>query len=110
MNCVPLHQHERSLVQRYRNRPFTLLGVNSDPDREVALAKCNKQGLHWQSWWDGPEGPIAKEWQVEGWPSIFLIDAEGVVRHANLDPRNLERAIETLVREQESRSATARAD
>ena len=33
-------------------------------------------------WYDGggTAGPIATRWEVDTWPTLFLIDAKGVVR------------------------------
>ncbi len=96
--------HERSLVQRYEQRPFALLGVNADLSR-VSLRKFEeKERINWRSWCDGPTGAIATEWKVEGFPSLFLIDHRGVVRYEWLGaPKEdeLDRRIEELVREAE---------
>jgi hypothetical protein len=38
--------------------------------------------MSWRSWWDGgTDGPIADRWAVEGWPAVFVIDHQGVVRY-----------------------------
>jgi len=92
--------HERSLVERYRDRPFALLGVNNDPDRDETRALSARQGISWRSWWD--DGHIAAQWGVRLWPSVFLLDARGNVRFTNLRGRELEHAIEMLVREVET--------
>ena len=78
-----MYPHERSLVQKLANKPFTLIGVNSDPDREALKEVREKENISWRSFWNGPEGtegPIATKWHVEGWPTIYLIDHEGVIR------------------------------
>ncbi len=59
-----------------------------------------KQGLNWRSWWaDGADGPIPQEWQVTSWPTIFVLDAQGMVRYRLSSAENLERIIEALLRE-----------
>ncbi len=97
--------HERSLVQRYQGRPFVLQGVNTDRDVETLNRVQEEQQLTWRSWFDGPGGgPITEEWGVVGMPSIFLIDAKGMVRYAHEgepDAKTLEGEIETLVKEAE---------
>ena len=75
--------HERSLVKRLENAPFALIGVNSDKDKQLIKDKNVKQGITWRSFWNGTEGtggPISKEWRVRGWPTLFVIDHEGVIR------------------------------
>jgi hypothetical protein len=89
--------HERSLVQRYRGRPFVLLGVNADEDVARLRRTQQEAGLTWPCWHDGPGGKIGQAWQVDGLPAFFLIDQRGVVRwrhFGRVDPHELERHID----------------
>lgn len=83
--CRGLIPHEKALVERFKDRPFALLGVNSDSDREKLQATMEKQGITWRSWWDGGKigGPIARRWDVAGWPTIIVVDDRGVIRYKN---------------------------
>ncbi len=97
-----MYGHERSLVLKYRSRPFVLLGVNTDADIETLKQVQEKQQLSWRSWFDGQNGPICQEWKVTGFPSIFVIDAKGVVRYQHEGAPGegeLEGQIETLLKE-----------
>ena len=98
--------HERSLVQRYQGRPFAFLGINNDQDRDTAKQVVAREGINWRSWWDGGEtgSPIANNCGVKRWPSIFVLDGNGIVRYAQISAHQLEQAIETLLRETESSS------
>jgi hypothetical protein len=97
-----MYAHERSLVAKYQNRPFVLLGVNSDADREGARLATLKKKLPWRSWWVGsPHAPIPELYRVTGWPTIYLIDEKGIIRYAQLHGQTLDDAIEFLVREAE---------
>ena len=99
-----MYPHERSLVQRFQNRPFVLLGVNTDPDVST-LKQVEKDGkFPGRSFWDGQGGPICAEWKVEGFPTIQLIDGQGVVRFTHLGPppgEVLDGEIEQLLKEVE---------
>src|SRR5262249_46243086 len=101
-----MYPHERSLVQKFQDKPFVLLGVNSDDDREMVKRVVQEESLTWRSWWNGPDGtwgPIATQWQVDGWPSFYLIDARGVLRFRPEQLRGstkiLDERIEQLVKE-----------
>ena len=76
-----MYPHERSLVKKMAGRPFALLGVNSDSDRETVKKVVAKEGLTWRSFWDGgsTDGPIATRWNVNGWPTLYLIDHAGTI-------------------------------
>jgi hypothetical protein len=95
--------HERSLVKRLADAPFALLGVNSDKDKDLLREKNEKNQITWRSFWNGPQGtqgPISKEWRVRGWPTLYLIDHEGVIRRKWLGSpgeRVLDECIDELV-------------
>ena len=73
--------HERSLVEAMEGRPFVLLGINSDGDKDEYRTKAEEMGVTWRSSWQGSTGgPIPTLWGVTGWPTLYLIDHEGVIR------------------------------
>ena len=73
--------HEKTLVERLADKPFALLGVNSDGDTPDVVPRFEEQGITWRNAMDGtPGGPWASSWNVSGFPTLFLIDAEGVIR------------------------------
>src|SRR5436309_73419 len=98
--------HERSLVKRLADKPFVLLGVNGDDNDPQVKQKNEKQQITWRSFKNdrGPRGAIAQEWGLQGWPTLYVIDHKGVIRHKWLgSPGNdaLDTAIEDLVRKAE---------
>jgi len=102
-----MYPHERSLVKRLESRPFVLLGVNSDQDRTALRQVLLQEKITWRSWWNGgsTNGPISQKWQVQGWPTLVLIDHKGVIRQRYAGyPQDavLDRAIDSLVKEAES--------
>jgi hypothetical protein len=102
-----MFSHERSLVKRLEGKPFTLLGVNSDKDRQECLNNNVKQQISWRSFWngkDGTGGPISAEWNVIGWPTLFIIDHKGVIRHrfvGNPGDEKLDQFIDDLIKDAE---------
>ena len=97
--------HERSLVRKYEGRPFVLLGVNEDSSLKQLRDAEKKHDLNWRSWWD-TDGLIASHWKLEGLPSLYLIDAKGVIRWKSsfpLDLEDMEKQIELLLKEAEDR-------
>ena len=98
-----MYPHERSLVQAMEGKPFVLLGVNSDKTREVAKKAIEREKLTWRSFWNGgsTRGPISSAWGISGWPTLFLIDHKGIIRHKWLGSpgdKVLDEAIEKLVK------------
>jgi hypothetical protein len=78
-----MYPHERSLVKRLADKPFALVGVNSDPDPDKLKTVLKDENITWRSFTNGPDGtggPISTAWEVRGWPTLYLIDHKGVVR------------------------------
>ncbi len=94
-----MYPHERSLVKQYAGRPFVIIGVNSDRDREKLKKILIDKQLTWRSFWNGgsTRGPISKKWNVTGWPTIYVIDHEGKIRYKNTRGKSLDAALEDLV-------------
>jgi hypothetical protein len=92
---------EKALVERMKNRPFALIGINSDRDpKEKLQERLKAEGITWRNAIQGStSGPIPQKWNVHGWPTIYLLDAKGVIRHKNARGKQLEEAIEALVKE-----------
>jgi hypothetical protein len=97
--------HERSLVKRLENKPFALIGVNSDQDREKTKEKNAEEKITWRSFWDkSTGGPIATQWKVQGWPTLYVLDAKGIIRHKYVGSPGdapLDKAIDDLLKETE---------
>jgi hypothetical protein len=46
--------------------------------------------ITWPNWADGaPDtGPIVKRYRIRGYPTVFVIDAQGKIRHKRNAPRD----------------------
>lgn len=89
--------HERSLVEEMKGKPFAIVGVNTD-GAEAYGKGVLEEPVSWRSFDDGsPRGPISKAWNVGGFPTIYVLDHEGVIRHKDLRDEALGRAVKALV-------------
>jgi peroxiredoxin len=101
--CRGMIAHEKALVEQHKDRPFALVGINSDSDREKLKADIAENGITWRSWWDDgkPGGPIATRWDVHLWPSVFVLDETGVIRFKRFPhsvPDRLDAAVDSLLK------------
>jgi len=143
------------MVERLRDKPFALIGINSDGDRgvsgvleedeKVALAPLGssldevvekvrrgdagvlekaraaapaaeakikkadlaalaavleKNRITWRQAADrSTYGPLARRWNVSSWPTIYVLDAKGVIRFKNVRGQDLEQAVLGLLHE-----------
>lgn len=95
--------HEKALVERMKNEPFALIGINTDSDKADYRKQQEKHGVTWRSSWEGStSGAIPTEWGVSGYPTLYLLDHKGVIRKSWLggpDEKELDELIEKLVAE-----------
>lgn len=109
---------EKALVQRLKDQPFALIAVNSDrPEDETLENKpfserleptrryvksevLDKHGITWRNAIDGnTSGPWASKWNVQGWPTLYVIDAKGVIRYKGHDGHAMEEMVDKLLAE-----------
>jgi hypothetical protein len=96
--------HERSLVENWKNRPFAIIGVNSDgTTKEGGLEKYKKNakemGVTWRSFANEANDPsISDVWKVTGWPTLYIIDHKGIIRHKGLRGEKMEEALDALIK------------
>ena len=101
--CRRMYPYERHIVQELSGLPFALIGVNSDTKLETAKDSVRDERLPWRNFWngvDGTAGPIARQWNISEWPTVYLIDGDGVIRYKAALGEEIERGIETLMAEQ----------
>ena len=97
-----MYPHERSLVKKLADMPFAIIGVNSDSDLEEIRETVNQKNITWRSFWNGPEGtdgPISIQWNVSGWPTIYVLDGDGTIRYKNVRGDEMDEALTTLLAE-----------
>jgi peroxiredoxin len=90
------------MVNDHKGKPFALLGVNSDGGQSALQKIIKDQKLNYRNAVDGTtSGPIATAWNVHGWPTVYVIDAKGVIRKKfiGVDPKELTKAVEDLLKE-----------
>jgi hypothetical protein len=95
-----MYPHERSLVSRLEDEAFALVGVNSDP-KEDYFEAIEREDITWPSFWDGgdTDGPISTKWGVFGWPTIYILDHEGIIRDKDKRGEKMDEVVDRLLAE-----------
>jgi hypothetical protein len=90
--------------------------VLGDGDRGKLQEVIKRDNITWRSGCDGggdantPE-PIARQYHVSGWPTVYVIDHLGVVRHkllGNPASKKFNSAIDALVAAARSQGTSAK--
>ncbi|MYI45545.1 MAG: redoxin domain-containing protein [Gemmatimonadetes bacterium] len=104
--CRVEYPFQRAMMSLYEdtNEDVVLLSVNSDPVLDTIRAVKVRESLGYRTWWDGhgevsTEGPIATEWRVGAWPTIYILDEEGVIRFVGERGAAMIAAVDELLKE-----------
>ena len=107
--CMALVPHEIELLEKNDKRPFALVGVNGDPELSDDVKDTIKaKKITWRSFKDtqGDASPISQKWELQGWPTIYLIDHKGIIKQKYIGSpgaKVLDEEIEKLVAEAEKK-------
>jgi thiol-disulfide isomerase/thioredoxin len=100
--CMAMVPHERELVKRMEGKPFLLIGINADETdkREKARKATRDEQMSWPSFWDGGvNGPIQIRYNVDHYPTLYVLDLRGVIRYIDVRGKDLDRAVDSLLLE-----------
>ena len=103
--CRAIYPHMRTLTRRLEGRPFVLISINAEPEKVVKeLSDAWKsEGNSWRCLFDGNwEGPIQKAWNIQSFPTIYVLDGKGIIRQKDVRERDLDRVVDKLVEDAES--------
>jgi len=105
--CKTLNPYERFMLDLYENWPFAILSVETGSSPLATKKRKAEAGLTYRSWWDerpaaGGTGPIASAWHVAGFPSVYVLDARGVIRFVDLRYEDLLKGVRQLLTEDTS--------
>ncbi len=72
---------EQALVERFKDKPFAIVGVNTDMSKDDYKRVADQAKLTWKNSWQGNrQGPWPEAWGIIAFPSVFVLDQKGVVR------------------------------
>jgi thiol-disulfide isomerase/thioredoxin len=97
--CKAMIPHEREMVEKFKDKPFALISLSADDQKKELEEFLAHESMPWTHWWEGPDASLLKTWNVRFFPTIYVIDAKGVIRHKNIRGADLEKAVEKLVAE-----------
>ena len=71
---------QRALAAELKGKPFTFLGINSDEDRSGLQKRFDDEKITWPQIYEGQRREISETWNVHAYPTLYVIDQEGVIR------------------------------
>lgn len=78
--CKPCVAEAPKLVaayEKYRDRGFEIIGIDTLDTREKVLAFLDEHNMRWVQTMEAEKGPIQTLYRVSGFPTYFLVGADG---------------------------------
>lgn len=105
--CKQMIPHEREMVTRLKEKPFALVSISFDAEKKTLADFLAKQPMPWTHWWNGDEGKLKDTLNIQHYPTIFVLDPQGVIRFKEIRGEELEKAVNMLLEEAKSKPAKA---
>ena len=105
--CKAMIPHEREMVERLKDKPFQLVSISFDEKLETLTDFLAKEKMPWMHWWNGNEGKLMDTLNIQHYPTIFILDPNGVIRYKEIRGEELEKAVNKLLDEAKAKPAKA---
>lgn len=102
--CRAMIPHERELVKRLNDKPFALVSISADDEAKTVKDFLTKEPMPWTHWHSGPTEGIVKAWNVRYFPTIYVLDAKGIIRYKGVRGEAMDKAVDTLLKETQNQS------
>jgi len=107
--CLEELPHVRDAYERFKAQGLEVIGVSFDADRARLEEIVKREKIGWPQYFDGGGRDAApgKVFGIRHWPSMWLLDRNGVVRFISAGA-GLDRKVSQLLAEPANAVATAR--
>ena len=95
--CIVELPNVMHTYEKFKDQKFQIIGISLDRSKPALDAFIEKEGLAWIHYWDHDQ-KLTHQYGVQGIPSMFLIDSNGIIQKANLRGQALETAVAKLVK------------
>jgi len=99
--CMEELPHVRDAYERFQKQGFEVVGISFDMEKQQLEEVVKHERLAWPQYFDGlgRDAAPGKAFGIQHWPSMWLLDRNGVVRYISAGQR-LDRKIASLLREE----------
>lgn len=99
--CIKMIPHERELVKRMKDKPFVLVSISADDSKAKVKKFLEKTPMPWTHWYVGDRGEVLTTWEIDGFPTILVVDHKGIIRYKDVREKKMDEAVEDLLKELE---------
>jgi hypothetical protein len=87
-----------AVYEKFHDRGFEIIGIDLGDTREKMTTFTEGRKMRWAETMEVDKGPIQTLYRITGFPTYYLLDAEGKIRSAATGSADaLERELEALL-------------
>ncbi len=87
--------HLKELVERHKDDPFALIGINVGDSAEAYRDGIKKFEVSWLSAFEADS--IAQLYSVQGFPTYLVLDVDGKIVHRGHGPKEIDKVVADLL-------------
>lgn len=84
-------------MERLNGKPFALVSISADAEKNTLTDFLAEEPMPWTHWRNGAEGKLIDTLSIMHYPTIFVLDGNGVIRYKEIRGEELEKAVNTLL-------------
>ena len=89
--------HLKTLVERHKDDPFALIGINFRDSKEAYRAGVKEYEVSWLSAFLGNDTTLLSLFDVQAFPTYIVLDVDGKIVHRGHSPDEIDSVIADLV-------------
>ena len=97
--CIQEFPHLKELYSKTDRAKFEIVGIVGDSPSNTLTDAIERYELTWPQVFSNEANNITKAYGISGYPTVFLLDTEGVIIAKNLRGKELEEKILSLISE-----------
>ncbi len=82
-----------------------LVSIAADDELNTLRDFLAKEPMPWTHWWPGLGAKFFDDWNIQHYPTIYVLGPKGVIRYTEIRGEELEKAVNTLLTEAETKIA-----
>ena len=102
--CMPCKVEMPNVIRihkKFNKKGFEIIGISLDNNKTAVEKYIKDNEMIWPQFFDGKgwQNTVAQQYRVRSIPSTYLIDKRGKIRFRSLRGKELEAAVEKLLKE-----------
>ena len=103
--CKAMIPHEREMVARLKDKPFALVSISADDEKKDARRLPRQGADALEPLVERQRGQAPGHADIQHYPTIFVLDPNGVIRFKEIRGEELEKAVNLLLEEAKAKGA-----